>query len=417
MNLDPALLLRLLVALCIGLLIGTERERRKGEGPTRAAAGLRTFTLLSLLGGMTAAAGGDALPAIGALIVGAFAVLSYLRNRDDDPGLTTEVAMVSTYLLGLLSIAQPALAGALAVGVAVLLASKQALHRFVSRALSEQELHSGLMLLAAAVVILPMTPDRVVDPLGVLNPRTIWRLVVLVMTIGAAGHIAHRALGARLGLPLSGFAAGFVSSSATIGALGGRAQREPALMSAAVAGATLSTVATVIQMALVLAATSPAVLAGVALPLVAAGVAAAAWGALFTLRSLRAAGSPQAPAGQAFELRTALLFAATVSVVLMLTAAVREFAGHAALVATAGLAGFADTHAAAISVASLVAGGKLAAADATLPILVALTTNTLTKMTLAITLGGRRFARQIVPGLLLVILAAWLAAIGMGRLV
>ena len=407
MNPDATLLFRLMVSLCIGLLIGTERERRKGQGPNRAAAGLRTFGLISLLGGLTVAIGGAALLTVGAISVGAFAVLSYLRSRDDDPGLTTEVAMITTYLLGVLAISQPAMAGALGVGVAVLLASKRAMHRFVSNVLSEHELHSGLMLLAAAVVILPMTPDHVVGPFDVLNPRTIWRLVVLVMAISALGYIAHRALGARLGLPLSGLASGFVSSSATIGALGGRALREPALMSAAVAGATLSTVATVIQMAVVLAATSPAVLASIAMPLLAAGIAALAWGLMFTLRSLRAEAQPEAPAGHAFELRTALIFAATVSGVLLLSAAVEQYAGNAALAIAAGIAGFADTHAAAISIASLVASGKIDTASAIVPILVALTTNTVTKMTLAITMGGRRFALQVIPGLILVIAAFW----------
>jgi uncharacterized membrane protein (DUF4010 family) len=415
MNLDATLLLHLLVALSIGLLIGAERERRKGSGPNRAAAGLRTFALVSLLGGLAAAIGGEALLVAGAVTVGAFAVLSYLRSRDDDPGLTTEVALATTYLLGVLAIGQPALAGAIAVGVAALLATKRSLHRFVSSVLTEQELQSALMLLAAAIVILPMTPDHVVGPFGVLNPRTIWRLAVLVMTIGAAGHIGGRLFGAKWGLPLSGFASGFVSSSATIGVLGSRSRREPALMSAAVAGATLSTVATVVQMIAVLAATSSPVLAAVLVPLLAGGAMALAWGAIFTLRSLRAQGLPEIPPGHAFEIRTALLFAATISAVLLLSAAIEQYAGVDALAIAAGVAGFADTHAPAISVASLVAGGKLNAASAVVPILAALTTNTMTKMILAAMMGGRRFALQVIPGLILVIVAIWGAAAFLGR--
>src|SRR6185436_20954258 len=110
----------------------------------------------------------------------------------------------------------------------------------------------------------PLAPDRALGPLGVLNPRTLWRLVVIVMAVGGAGYVAVRLLGARRGLPLSGFASGFISSAATIGALGARARREPGLCRAAVAGAVLSTVATVIQMAIVLAATSTAVVRALA---------------------------------------------------------------------------------------------------------------------------------------------------------
>src|SRR5258707_5661141 len=107
------LFLGFLVALGIGLLIGIDRERKKGEGPTRQAAGLRTFTLTALLGAVAIAAGGELLLAAAALGVVAFAGLSYWRARDSDPGLTTETALVLVTLLGGLAIRQPAFASGL----------------------------------------------------------------------------------------------------------------------------------------------------------------------------------------------------------------------------------------------------------------------------------------------------------------
>jgi uncharacterized membrane protein (DUF4010 family) len=74
------------------------------------------------------------------------------------------------------------------------------------------------------------------------------------------------------------------------------------------------------------------------------------------------------------------------------------------------VAGFADTHSAAFSAASLVAAGKLSTADAIIPCLLALTTNTVTKSLFAVTSGGRRFAVQVIPGLILVIASVWIAA-------
>lgn len=411
MNLEAALVLKLAVALGIGLLVGAERERRKGEGPARSAAGIRTFALTALVGGITAALGGEALLVAGALVTGALAALSYARGSAEDPGLTTEVALLATYLLGALALREPALAGALAVVVAVLLASRTALHRFVQSVLTEEEVRDALLLLAAALVALPLAPDRPVGPFGVLNPRTLLTLVVLVMAISSAGYVALRTLGAKAGLPLAGFASGFVSSAATIGALGGRARREPALATAAVAGATLSTVATVVQTAIVVAATSLAVLRALALPLVLAGGVAAAWGLLFTLRSLRGRGSAEAQRGRAFDPKAAVAFAVTVSVVLFASAAVNSAIGARGLLVATGLAGFADAHAPAISIASLVSAGKLDAPGAVTPVLAALSTNTLSKIVLATAAGGRRFAWAIVPGLLLVIAAAWAGAL------
>src|SRR3979490_298434 len=94
------LFLGFLVALGIGLLIGIDRERKKGEGPTRRAAGVRSFPLAARLGAVASVAGGELLLAAAALGVVAFAGLSYWRARDSDPGLTTEAALGLGPLLG-----------------------------------------------------------------------------------------------------------------------------------------------------------------------------------------------------------------------------------------------------------------------------------------------------------------------------
>jgi uncharacterized membrane protein (DUF4010 family) len=408
------LAVRLAISLGIGLLIGAERERRKGVGAGRGPAGIRTFALVALAGGLSLAFGGEVVLAVSTLVVGALAAIAYGRSRSRDPGLTTEIALVTTFLLGALAVRQPALAAGLAVAVAILLAARTRLHRFVQRVLTEQELHDALLFGAAALVVLPLTPDRPIGPVGFLNPRTLWKLVVLVMGISASGYVALRLLGPRVGLPLSGFASGFVSSAATVGAMGQRAAKTPTLRRAAVAGAVLSTVATFVQMVVVLAATSRPTLAALRLPLLLGGVAAAAYGLVFTLRLARSTADGHVPRGRAFDLKTSLLFAATVSGVLLASAAVNQWLGPRGLLVAVALAGFADAHAAAISVASLVAAGKIQAADAVVPILVGMTTNTVTKAVAAAATGGRSFAIRTIPGLILVMLAAlagvWLAA-------
>jgi len=409
---------RLAVALAIGLLIGLERERRKGTGPGRGAAGIRTFALASLVGGLSAL-----LPFAGAfLVAGAFiaalAVVAYVRSSVRDPGLTTEVALVATFLLGGLALRDPALASGVAVVVAVLLASRGWLHRFVQSVLTEDEVHDALVLAAAALVILPLAPDRGFGPFEALNPRRIWMLVVIVMAIGGAGHVAVRILGARAGLPIAGFAGGFVSSTATIGTMGSRARMTPSLGRAAAAGAVLSTVATIVQLAIVLGATSPATLRAMALPLALAGAAAVAFGLAVAWRSARPSrhgGNPgndtaaeeAAAKSRAFDLRAALLFAAVVSAVLLLAAAVTAWLGAPGTLAAAALSGFADAHAAAIAVASLAAAGRFSPGDAVVPILAGFTTNTVSKIVVAVTTGDRRFVLATVPGLVLVAAAAW----------
>ena len=190
---------------------------------------MRTFTLIGLAGGLAELLGGPAVALAGAFVVIA-TLASYKRTLEQDPGLTTEVAMLVVFLLGVLAMRMPQLAAALGAAVALLLAAKTRLHRFVREVLSEQELHDALLLAGCALVVLPLLPAGAVDPWGVLDLRRLWTLVVLVMAINAAGYVALRALGPRYGLAVAGFAGGFVSSTATIAGMGTRALQTPALV-------------------------------------------------------------------------------------------------------------------------------------------------------------------------------------------
>ena len=313
-----------------------------------------------------------------------------------------------TLLLGALAVRDPAKAAAVAVVVAVLLAARARLHRFVRETLSAAELRSALVLAAATLIIWPLLPDRQFWPFDALNPRTIWSVVILVMALGAVGHVAVRVLGTRFGLPIAGLASGFVSSSATIAAMGARAVEDPRLLQPAVAGAVLSTVATIVLIAILVAAISPATLSAIALPLAFATLASAIYGLVFTFALLDTQ-EPDAPqSGDAFSLKAALLLAFTLAVVLIISAAFGVWLGSRGALAAAAITGLADAHATAVSVASQVATGKIAPRDASLPILVGLSTNTLTKIVLAVTSGSRAFAWRVVPGQVAVVAAAWL---------
>ena len=141
------MILNLAVALGIGLLVGVERERRKGQGPSRSFAGIRTFAVTSLTGAISFIVGGTLLVAVVAAGIAALSPVAYWLGRGDDLSLTTEVAPILTAILGAFSMQQPALAGGLSVVVAVVLAARSPLHRFVSSALTDEELEEALVLL------------------------------------------------------------------------------------------------------------------------------------------------------------------------------------------------------------------------------------------------------------------------------
>ena len=154
-----SLLLNLAIAFGIGLLIGAERERRKGGGPARSPAGIRTFSAASLAGATSVMVGGALVLAATVAGVAALVAVAYFKSRSDDPGLTTEIALILTALLGGLSMQQPALAAGLAVAFAALLAARIPLQHFVRSVLTEGEARDALIFAGATLVILPFAAE------------------------------------------------------------------------------------------------------------------------------------------------------------------------------------------------------------------------------------------------------------------
>lgn len=397
------------VALGIGLLIGAERERRKDSSPSRSAAGIRTFAVVALMGAVGFMLGGIELLALVVLVVGAGALIAYQKSRELDPGLTTEFALVLNCMLGAMAMRNGVLAAGVAVVLALLLAARSRMHHFVRTVLTEQELHEFLLFAAIALIALPLAPDRFMGPFGALNPRALTTLILAVMGISAAGYVGMRWLGPKYGLPLAGFASGFVSSAATIHAMGGRARLDASLMAPAVAGAVLSSIATIIQMSLVIALVQPALLLAMAWPLALGGAAASLYGLVFFMRSIRDTRQHEAmEAGRAFDLRTSIGFTVLLGAVMTASAGLNAWLGDAGILLGAAVSGFADAHATAASAASLMAAGKIQASQAIIPILLGLTTNTVTKAIVAFNAGGLAYASKIVPGLVLMVSATWL---------
>lgn len=388
----------LTVALGIGLLVGIERERRKAEDEGRGAAGVRTFTLIALAGAVAERLGG-----VGVAIAGGFTALaalaSYRYSRERDPGLTTEVAMLVVFLLGVLAMREVALAAGLGVAVAVLLAAKSRVHRFVNKILTEQELHDALLLAAAAAIVLPLLPDRALDPWQVLNLRKLWLLAVIIMAINAAGHVALRAFGARTGLLLAGLAGGFASSTATIASMGAMAKKNPSLAMACAGAGVVSNVSTVVQLAVIAGTLSPVLLQALWPPVLAAGVVIVLFALVSTWAARRQPADGAKIGGRAFEPKHALLFVAIVATVMVVSAAMLAWLGDAGLDATLALSGLADVHAAAASAAQLVAVERITPQAAVPAIALAFAANSTTKLVMAFATGGRAYGLHLLPGI------------------
>jgi uncharacterized membrane protein (DUF4010 family) len=407
MDFPTELLTGLAAALGLGILIGMERERRKGGAISRrAAAGVRTHALLALFGAISMQLGIAALAA-GALGVVALTVASYVRTSARDPGLTAEIAILLTYVLGALALSQPLLAAALGVVVAVLLAAKDWLHRLTRELISEREMRDLLLLAAATLIALPLLPSEAVDPWGVLKPSALGKLVVLVMAIGAAGHVALRLIGARWGLPLAGFFAGFASSTAATAGFGQRARATPAVRTSAVAAALFANLASLILFAIVIGAAAPALLLSLRWPLGAAAAVLAICGAVGLWHASTDADSlPDRPQARAFRLSHALIFAAVIATVLLLSAWLHEMFGDRGALVAATVAALAELHAAAAGLAQLSAAGGIEPAHARWGVIAMLAASAAAKTVLGFVSGGAGYGARVMVGLLGMVAAA-----------
>lgn len=399
----------LVVALAIGLLIGLDRERRKGDGGTRSAAGLRTFGLVGLLGGVAALVGDPGLVLLAGAFVALGALAAYWLGDRKDPGLTGEVALVVTYALGVLAQTRPSVALGVGVVVAALLAFRGQLHSLVRDRITEQELLDALVIAIAAVVILPLLPNRPVDPFGLLNPFTLWRLAVVGMGLGFLGHVAQRLLGGRYGLLIAGLASGLVSSTATVAAMGARARAQPDLTAASAAGAVASMIGSLGYLLALIAAVSPPLIIALAIPLGLSALLMLAYAVWLVRRTPNTASGETL--GRTFNGGAVLLFVALMGAFSLVAELLIRWLGAPGALIGGAVLGLADAQAASVSMATLLEGGRIVLSAAALGVLLALTTNMVVKIPVAVMTGGRAYGRQVTIGVLLLVAGLWMGGV------
>ena len=407
---------RLAAALAIGLLVGiergwTEREEREGE----RAAGLRTFALAGLLGGvwgaLAAVEGGMTALAIAFLVFSAIVAAFRHRElvREQSYGVTTVVAAMLVFALGALAVlGEIVVAAAAGVATAGLLALKAVLHEWVKR-LTWAELRAGLTLLAMTLILLPILPDRPMGPWDAVNPRDVWIMTIIIAAVSFVGYVAIRIAGDRRGLLVSAFAGSVVSSTAVTLDMARLARQHPertALFSAAavLAGGTMMA-----RVLLIAGVFNVELLRWLAPALVLAGLVSLV-GAAVVLRRWLQSRDEHSEAGGAleltnpFDLPTVLKFGALLAAVLLVAEVLTRYYGAAGAYVLGAVSGLASLDALTLSMARL-ARTALAPETAATSILIGVAMNSVAKGVLAWITGGGAIGRRV-----LLISAAAIAA-------
>ena len=389
-------------ALGIGLMIGIIRERTNATEPTFA--GMRTHALVALLGSITWALGIVPFTAT-LLIVGMFAGVSYIRTAKQDPGLTGEVTFVLTFILAAMTHVNLGLAAGLGVLCAILLKAKRSLHRWSRELITDQELGEALLILAAALIVMPLLPVGPIDPWGVIELTNIWRIVVLIMVMGMSGHIARRAFGAKLGLPIAGFFSGFASSTAAIASFGQRVKNDPDLVQLAAASAIMANLASLLLFISIIATVSTELLWVSIYPLTAACLALLLVATVTVMLHRPQNEVIQQSVGSSFKLTHALIIALVISSVSLLSFWINATFGDTGVIIASAVVGLAEIHAAAASLGQLAASSGISMKTAEWAIIAVISGSAVAKIVLAFVSGGKEFGLLVTRGLVLMMVA------------
>ncbi|MEZ3116007.1 MgtC/SapB family protein [Halobaculum sp. MBLA0147] len=389
---------RLVLAAALGLFLGLEREW------SRRSAGIRTFSLVALVGAVftlvaTETAVGNVLVAVGAGFVVVQGVLLAVRGLipsadRDSLSLTTGASLLVAYGVGVLVAAEYTLEGVtVAVVSSGLLLLKRELHSFAGE-LSRAELRSTTEFAVLAFVVYPLLPAGRQTVYGVpIEPRVAWLMVVTVAGIGGLNYVLIQRYDGR-GVAVTGFLGGLVSSTAVVGTMLDHVRDREALTPVAVAGVLLADAAMALRnlgvvLAFTVAAERPP-LVGAVLPLGALVLGAAAvalWTADWSEPLSVELSSP-------FSIRNAVAFGGAFLVVLAATELARTLFGTAGLYASAALSGLVTSAGATTSVVLLYRSGAVAGETAVTAVLLATGASVVVKAGLA-TAGPSRFSRGV----------------------
>jgi len=386
--------IKFLIALAIGALMGIERERKIKR---TEFAGIRTFMLISLMGALSAHLS-EAFPMVfPAALLGLIILIlaSYIVTTWDegDVGLTGEVAAIIAFLLGALCFSYDyRLAVILAIIVTAILALKRYIHVFV-RKISEREMIDTLKFLMIAFVVLPLLPDAPMGPWGVFNPNRIWLMVVFISGISYAGYIAMKVIGPGRGLGATGVIGGLVSSTAVVTAMAGRVRESEFLMGPAVFAAVVASSMMFLRMLFEVAVINPSLLGFIAPPMIVMGGLGFLLGFLFTRTPSDMESDIKIE--NPFSIKPALIFGALFMGILFISKSASIYLGRSGLLIAAMVSGVADVDAITVSLSVLAGAGSISSGTAAAAITIAGISNTLVKTGIAFLLGTKKFGKRV----------------------
>ncbi len=401
------LLFRFGAAIAIGFVIGLQREFAKRGKKRGIVAGERTFALIGLAGCLSAMVA-DELDSpfvfLGlVLLLGFYIAVSYFIDAwRGHVGLTTEIAVVITMLVGALCFwGYLALAVALGIATTAILYLKIETDQLVS-ALTREDIFAALQFAVISAIILPVLPNRSFfqPPFDVLNPFKIWLMVVFISGISFLGYAAIKTVGARQGIGITGFLGGLVSSTAVTLSFSNRSSQQPNLSRPFALAIMVSWTVMFSRVLIEVGVLNRQLLRVVWIPLVAAGTVGLVY-ALYLYYSQKSAEKGDVTFSNPFDLSSAIKFGLLYGLILLISRAAQMYFGNTGILVSSLVSGVADVDAITLSMAELSNTGGLDVETASQAIVVAAMSNTIVKGGIALLGGSGALRRVLWPGILL----------------
>ncbi|MBT3338228.1 MAG: MgtC/SapB family protein [Anaerolineae bacterium] len=401
------------VSLLLGAMLGMEREFIQQKEGSQDFAGIRTFSLIALLGSVAAFLGADfgvlpiALSFSGLILLTTVSYWGTLMRREEKAGITTEVAVMLTFLFGVLVMGdQGKIAIALAVLTSLLLALKGRLHGVIRR-MSGEDLRVTLQFALVAAVILPLLPDRAIDPLGLLNPFKVWLMVVLVSGIGFSGYVLMKVLGPSRGINLTGILGGLASSTATTISFSSASREHPAMSAYYARAVILASSMMIPRVLLLVLVIHPPLLRVVSIPLAAMLISGLGITFFLQRKNTPSTSDLEYPVKltHPLKLSTAIKFGLIFAVVLIVLEFAQEAFGSVGVYFASATAGLVNMNAVALSVAQISSQAQLDIQVAGIAIVIAALMNTISKVTIVFFTGSSELRRTVIRSFVVILLA------------
>lgn len=401
------------VAFGLGLLVGIQRETPKND-----MAGVRTFTLITILGVMAGFLTREyenpfILPALGLSIAALLIIANVLKSKSNtelDVGQTTEVAALLMFAVGAYLVEGSQIIGVIiGTSIAILLYVKEHLHGFIEK-LKPKDLSAIMTLAGIALVILPILPDKNYGSYEVINPRNIWLMITLIVGISVFGYFIYKLFGKKTGIISNGILGGLISSTATTVSYARKTAESAEISKLAVfviiTASTVSFIRVLFEVGIVI----PNHLNVIAVPIGVVIIVMAVISLLlfYLINKDDSEGEEMPEPDNPAQFKSALIFGLLYGVILLAVAFTKEKFGNDALYVVAIISGLTDVDAITLSLSQLIKEGSLKATFGWKLILLAGLSNMMFKGAMAIVLGAKQLMKWIVISFGIVILTGLL---------